>query len=58
MLAFAVHVAMTSVVALEVVRLIDGRTYATGDRGRPSTGPERHLEGRTPKPALSEKSEA
>ena len=48
MLAFAVHGAMTSVVALEVVRLIDGRTYATGDRGRPSTGPERHLEGRTP----------
>jgi hypothetical protein len=29
MLAFAAHGAMTSVVALEVVRLIDGRTYAT-----------------------------
>jgi len=44
--AFAVHVAMTAVVALEIIHVIDGRTFAIGDRGRPSPRQDRRLEGR------------
>jgi membrane protein implicated in regulation of membrane protease activity len=40
--AFAVHVAMTAVVALEVVHVIDGRTFAIPHRSRTTSRADRH----------------
>jgi uncharacterized protein (DUF983 family) len=45
-LAFAVHVAMTSLVALVVFSVIEGRTLAIGNRGRSSPRQGRRLERR------------
>ena len=50
---FAIHVAMTTLVVLTIIHVMDGRARAIRDRDRPSPSPNRRLEGRPqthPKP--------
>ena len=46
-LAFAVHVGMTAVVVLTIIRVMDGRARAIAERHRPSPSADRRFEGRT-----------
>ena len=43
---FALHVAMTALVVLTIIHVMDGRARAIADRDRPSPSPDRRFEGR------------